>query len=515
MKNFTRISTFLAISLVVLSCKPEPKLEPKPEPPIDPPVETTAPSIVGFTIAKSDNPLSLTADISAVFVKGAQVDTIRLQTTQMIKDLRLKAMITTKGAVSVMADDKAVVSSETVLDYGNMQRIEVKNDKGEKKEYVAIVEQFTGLPIVYLTTNGGAPIVSKDDYLDGNVRFVDNNHEGSSRMLDAATQVKGRGNSTWPLPKKPYKIKLKSKASVFGFPADKEWVLLANYLDPSFLKNTLAFEISSRTNLDYSPRKENVELVLNGVHKGNYVLTEQIKIASSRVNVADLKGSDMSGGYLLELDTYFDEDNKFKSAIKNLPVMIKEPDVTPDQIAWLENYFREAETAIYSESFKDPVNGYAKYIDVDSWIDWWIVYEVMCNWEPNHPKSTYMSKDKGGKLTMGPVWDFDYVEFNNKTDRFYMKGEPSKEGMPLYYEQLLKDPVFNAKLKARYKSLRANEISNLNLYLKTQQIRMNKSAVADYAIWRTGSSSYEQNFNTVYNLIINHMTWLDKNIDTL
>lgn len=475
--------------------------------------------MLSFTFLRANNP-KLTSDIALESITtGHEVDTIRLITSDLVLDLKLKATFT-HNATSVKSSLGEVLSATTTLDYALVQDFVLSKGSTIKK-YVVILHQFTGLPVVYVNTENGAPIVSKDDYLRANVRFVENLKDGSHTLLDVPTQIKGRGNSTWTQPKKPYKLKLNAKASVLGFPSDKEWVLLANYLDPSLLRNDIAFQVASRMKgLAYTPNRKFVELVLNGRHNGSYLLTEQIKISSSRVNVEEMKETDVSpdkisGGYLLEFDTYYDEVWKFKSPIRNLPVMVKEPDITQTHLDWLIGYFTEVENTIYGPNFKDPINGYAKYIDVDSWIDWWIVYETMGNYEPNHPKSVYMHKKRNGKLVMGPVWDFDWIAFNNKTDRFYMKGEPNRVGMPLYYERLLEDPAFKARLKDRYRELRRNELSDLNLYMTSRKVTLHASVVSNYKLWPVGSADYGVEFNKQYNFIVNHLKWLDSNIPLL
>jgi len=158
-----------------------------------------------------------------------------------------------------------------------------------------------------------------------------------------------------------------------------------------------------------------VEVVLNGTHLGNYYLCEQIKVDKNRVNVAELKETDteepaISGGYLVELDTYYDEINKFRSIHKNLPVNFKEPDedvLNSQQMDWFKDYFNQVEDILYGSG----EGSYQDYIDVNSFIDWWLVYELALNGEPNHPKSSYMYKDRNEKLKAGPVWDFDWGTF--------------------------------------------------------------------------------------------------------
>ena len=129
----------------------------------------------------------------------------------------------------------------------------------------------------------------------------------------------------------------------------------------------------------------------------------------------------ITGGYLLELDVYFDEEQKFKTELRGLPVMVKDPELNAAQLNWIEGYFNEVERVLYGDDFASATNGYRNFIDTESFIKWWLVQELMSNWEPNHPKSTFMTKDRGGKLKMGPLWDFDwYIVCNSQIGRAHV-----------------------------------------------------------------------------------------------
>lgn len=183
---------------------------------------------------------------------------------------------------------------------------------------------FPGCPVVFIET-GGRAIPSKwEDWLeDAHVKIY---NADWSVDLDASTSIRGRGNSTWGYPKKPYALKLDSGAEVLGMPKRKRWVLLANWMDRTLLRNDVSFKLAALTSLAYTPRGEFVEVYINGRHNGNYYLCEHIKVDQNRVNIDELDQGEVDGGYLLELDTYYDEVNKFKSEIRNLPYMFKDPD---------------------------------------------------------------------------------------------------------------------------------------------------------------------------------------------
>lgn len=361
--------------------------------------------------------------------------------------------------------------------------LSTKDGEGNPIQLSSAVLKFSfydQLPVVYMTTPGGVGITSKDDWVKGcYLRIV---HPDGSEDLAAGASFKGRGNSTWGYPKKPYAIKLDSKAAVLGMPKHKRWVLLANWMDRTLLRNSVAFEIARQTELEWTPRGTFVEVYLNGQHLGNYYLCEQIKIDENRVNVAEMKSSDVegeavTGGYLMELDTYFDEVNKFRTSIRNLPVNIKEPDedvLVPAQLDYITNYVNNVEETLYRSDFASS-RSYTELLDVNSFIDWWLVHELAQNSEPNHPKSSYMNKDRSGKLKAGPVWDFDWGTFM-----------PGENGLlnknAIWYGRLFKDPVFVAGVKQRWTVLKPKFESILQ-FIDIQSAMIKKSAEVNSRMW--------------------------------
>ena len=253
-------------------------------------------------------------------------------------------------------------------------------------------------------------------------------------IYQADTKIKGRGNYTWIWEKKPYALKFNNKAEVLGMPAHKRWILLANWRDRTLLRNDATFWLSKRSGLPYTVSGQFVELEFNGEHRGNYYLCEQIKIDENRVNIAEFKDNfdDLTGGYLMEIDSYWDELNKFKSNYFKFKYMFKEPDEdTTDGDAndpkyaagftWMKTYINQLEKIIKTKSAVESGDYEAK-LDVDSAIMLMIINELTGNrdffqgYPHNGPHSTYLYKDKKknnieSKLFMGPAWDFDYETF--------------------------------------------------------------------------------------------------------
>lgn len=394
-----------------------------------------------------------------------------------------------------------------------------KDKTGKPVQYSSELFEVTsdGLPMLYLTTPGGKPITSKDDWMADCIIDLKNS-EGEDILHFSDVSLRGRGNSTWSYPKKPYAIKLDKKAEILGMPAHKRWVLLANWMDRTLLRNSVAFEVARKTSLAYTPRGTFVEVVLNGTYLGNYYLCEQIKIDQERVNITEMKKTqtqepEITGGYLVELDTYYDEINKFKTARKKLPVNIKEPDeevLNSQQKSYIENYFNKIEDILYASN---ELSTYKDYIDTDSFIDWWLVHELTGNGEPNHPKSSYMHKDRNGKLKAGPIWDFDWGTFTPGSNSF-------KANKSIWYDMLFEDPAFKARVKERWTSLkpgfqtilpfideqaayiRQSAIVSNNMWPITQNVNGDEQMFFDDAVKRL-RDAYEQRISTLDRLIGN------------
>ena len=323
------------------------------------------------------------------------------------------------------------------------------------------------MPVVYVTTEVAQGSITKDTWVKGTIEI-----DGGGDLPDLekmVTEVKGRGNSTWGWEKKPYALKLDSKQEVLGMPKHKRWCLIANYMDRTHLRNRVAYYISENTDLAYTTRNKYAELYFNGAYYGLFLLTEQIKEDKNRVNITELGSSDNSGeavtgGYLLEFDTNFDEDKRFRSIYSQIPVNLKYPDaedITAEQWNYIQSYVNEVDKAVYalSNGSGSPAAVW-ELLDRNSMIDFWIVFEIMANHEILHPKSIYFHKDRGGKLVAGPVWDFDYETLVQHTQTRWINYNLSYAYNEFnWYERnwwniLLKyDASFRADVKARWNEL--------------------------------------------------------------
>ena len=369
-------------------------------------------------------------------------------------------------------------------------RVSVQGSAYREKEKLLV---DTGLPVVIIDTQGGKAVASKDTYVPGTVRIQGvGDWEG---LAETGCEIRGRGNTTWYWPKKPYLLKLNEKQHIFGMHKHKRWVLLANFMDRTLMRNLVSMKVASMTRLAWTPGCVPVELVLNGRHMGSYLLIEQVRVDNHRVAVTEMTPEDnagdaVTGGYLLELDFHYDnpvqwiDPNGHNQQWGNgIPFGVKYPDseeITLQQLAYIKNYVAEAANTLYGKDFLNPETGYAKYIDVDSFIDCWIVFEVMGNHELGNPGSVFMHKDRGGKLVAGPCWDFDWGVLSYNTSPQARTGLVNRKA--IWYERLMQDPAFKSRLKSRFEEL-LPQLETIPDYMDECEKLLTASAALNFRMW--------------------------------
>ena len=399
------------------------------------------PKLLSISFLSKDNSMQLVEDVNGEIIGDSVVE---FWVKNIMSDKLLVPHFEYTGEL-ITINHTPAISDETVIDFKTPVKLTVSN-QDETKEYTVYVHSFTGLPVLWIETEDRAEIVSKDEYLNAHLRIVEDVRTRSAGdVTEADVKIKGRGNSTWAMAKKPYALKFDEKISLLDEPKDKSWVLLANYADKTSLRNQTAFYMGSISNLDYTPRFHFVDLMLNGRYNGTYQLGEKIKISKDRVNVGD-------DGFLLEIDAKAGADEiTFYTNHLNHPVNIKDPDVEVDDenYNFIKDYVITAEDALFSDYFKDSEEGWQKYMDMDSFVDWYLINEIAKNNDACFFSSCYMHLKRGDKLKMGPLWDFDIafgnVDYNGNytSDGFWIKDVT-------WYSRLFEDPAFVAKVKERF-----------------------------------------------------------------
>ncbi len=332
---------------------------------------------------------------------------------------------------------------------------------------------------------GGVGVTSKEAYAACNVTL---DGKGSFASFSGTGEIRGRGNSTWLwYEKKPYRLRLTTGASLLGLEQNRDWVLLANYRDPTFLMNSFVFELARSLGLPFVNHSRFVEVTLNGEYLGLYLLTEQIEEGAGRVAI------DEAGGLLLALDeddgphVVPDAANNFLSSVFELPVAVKHPkDPTPAKLGEIQAELAQLEEAIQNADY-DAV---AEKLDVASLIDFLIVQELTYNVELVTPRSMYMHRDVGGRFVLGPVWDFDggfdfdWTDEMNSHDYFLAQelllgADPARdEHVSELWVGMFENARFVSEFKARWAAVRGTLLSS------TWPIIVNYASSIDAALER-------------------------------
>jgi hypothetical protein len=381
----------------------------------------------------------------------------------------------------------------------------------------------SNLPIILIDTHGqnipdGTKITARMKII--NYEPQRRNHvTDPGNIYDGYIGIEIRGSYSATLPQKPYGFETRDSMGnnlnvpLLNMPAENDWVLIANYNDKVFMRNTLAFDLFAKMG-HYQPHTQLCELDSNGVYEGIYVLTEKIKPDKNRVNIskmtaADTLGDDLTGGYIIKVDNTdgsgtdywysteqaFDRPGDYPYFVYAFP---KPADIVGPQKKYIQGFVRRIDTVLMSSKFADPVKGYRKYFDVASFIDYFIVGEVSRNVD-TYKKSAFFYKNKDSKdglLHAGPVWDFDWAWKNinecevNATDgsgwtfliSSVCKSYPVPPG---WMVKFLQDTNFTNELHTRYSLLRKTILSEGSLYHYIDSIHalVNEAQVRHYQRW--------------------------------
>ena len=396
--------------------------------------------------------------------------------------------------------------------------------------------EFTSsnLPIVIIQTENKT--LTNREKTDATMKIIDN---GSKRNkvtdkangYDGKIQIKLRGNSSLFFDQKRFTFETvtdQGKANnveLLGMPADNDWVLLAPYNDISMMRDVFAFDMWNNMG-HWAPRTRYCEVVMNGRYIGVYILCEKIKRAENRLNIAKLKktdteGRDLTGGYIVRIDPPDEGEKSFQSDVPGIITSggmgefggmgglgggmggratvtwtyfyPKSDKLAPEQEKYISDYIKTTEKVIQSDKFADPNEGYAKYIDVESFVDYMIHTELSLNAD-GLKRSTYFYKTKqnddgtGGKLHAGTVWDYNLAYGNcnfanaNKIDAWVYEGGETNP-TPAMFKRLMEDPAFVAKIKARWKELRKGYLSddNINRFIDEHAAVLKEAQTRQYA----------------------------------
>jgi spore coat protein CotH len=368
----------------------------------------------------------------------------------------------------------------------------------------------TGLPVITINTHTGQPVISKEVYITADIEISDPNDSGNN--VNGKVEIRGRGNTTWNAPKKPYRLRFPRKTSLFGYEKARSWVLLANYQDTTLMTNTIAFELGRRFGLAFTPHVAYVEVVLNGSYEGSYVLTEQIQTGPGRVDINE------DQGFLVELDNHYDEDPKFLTPHLALPVMIKHPEDLAEDSGYdfVKKALYDLEAALFSDTFPD--SQYRDLIDLDNFIDYIMVNEITRNIDLQFPHSVFLYQDQGSKICLGPLWDFDYgFDYNEgkyfeNTEGMYFNTAFREGAGKKFFSRFFEDPAFRRAYKERWNTLYP-EIADMESFMDQMAARLEKSHEANDKIWWWNKVDYPKEIMRLKEWWRNRIAYLHREIN--
>ena len=336
------------------------------------------------------------------------------------------------------------------------------------------------LPVLRIETKDRAAITSKKDYVKAVVMLEST--DAHPEAFSASAGIRGRGNSTWGMPKKPYRLKLDKKAPLLGMSSDKDWALLANYADKTMLRNAVAFCMGKMLHMEFTPSQRFVELTLNDDYKGVYQLTEHIKVAEHRVAVGDVDNElvDANAGFLLEIDARLDETYWFRSASAGVPYTIKS-DASSAQADLIRDHVNAMERTLSDRGLVDPLVQVGKHVDMEALVDFYLINEFMRN-NDSFWSSTYVHRAPAGRLVFGPLWDFDIaagnIDYNGNeaTAGWWVRNQSA------YIRRLVDEPAFEAHLAARWAFLQAR-LPELQKFIDESASTLEQAQTRNFQKW--------------------------------
>lgn len=416
-------------------------------------------------------------------------------------------------------------------------------------------------PRFEIYTNGN--IIVDEPKIDASIKI----YEDDKVSYEGKIGIEIRGATSQSFPKKSYGFETRDagnedmSVSLLGFPEEEDWILYGPYSDKSLMRNMLIYELSRDVDR-YASRTRFAELYIDEDYKGIYVFMEKLKRDVGRIDINKLNedentGEDVTGGYILKIDKTsgtnlgdgYNDLNSFVSLYaptsatmsQEIHFLYEYPeaeDITEAQKTYISTYVKQFEEALASNEYADSEMGYEAYIDVDSFIDFFLMNEMSNNVD-GYRLSTYMYKDKNEKLKMGPIWDFnlafgnaDYCGGGETNVWAYKFNERCSEDfweVPFWWGRLLENPAYSSRLKIRWNALRTDEFSDAAIALKIKTykeiLNANDAVTANFSTWDIlGTYVWPNNFiGTAYDeettyledWLTARLSWLDQEINKL
>ena len=426
----------------------------------------------------------------------------------------------------------------------NIAELEFYGHEGEGKD--SLFYQLTNLPTLSYHTYEGIEPYDKTHELESEMCLI---YDGGTRIQEYPTLVRERGNGSRyeAFLKRPYRLKFNDgkshhmlRGSALESPGKcKKWTLIPNWREKSLIRNNIAFEMSRRLGLSYSPWIQNVDVIVNGEYKGDYQLCDQVTVDRNRVDVTemlpgDIEEPNISGGYLLEITSPGGEQYHFYSDYGGIPVDVKYPDekdITQEQFSYISDAFNDMESRLWSSVYLHPEKGYRNRLDLDSFLRYFLVGEFAGNNDAMW--SLYLYKERGDDLFhFGPVWDFDLsmdndqraYPTNGKPDWLYNYGS-AVSGIRAFVSRILSDPYANERLCSIWTQMResgAFSRDSLCAYVDSLGAVLDESQRLNFTRWdnlgtlltlqQFAPGTYQGELDIIKDYLKERIRWIDNKL---
>jgi hypothetical protein len=461
-----------------------------------------------FEFLHADNPYQLVEDVKWE-IAG---DSVVCWVPNIMPNKVLIPQFSYQGK-SLTIGGKAVESGVTSIDFGKPQKLTVTSDL-LSKDYTVYVYSYTGLPMVWLTTNNREDISVSDLVYEAKLKIVENARtRGAGDVIEANARLKAIGPLSWvsskldgssQMGKNNYRFTINAAYSVLDDPMNTTWELLSNAKDATMLHTQTGFHLGKISNLHFTPHFHFADLMLNERYFGTYLLGESIDYTNNRTGVE-------SNGFIVKIDasngrTYFKTDNLEQ------PVTIVSPTVFSgdEDYQFISNYVRSAESALFGSNFTDATEGWQRYLDMDSFVDWYLINEIAKNLDGDFGAECYMNMKRDGKLRMGPLW---------KMERSFGYGDSSTSDFVIknvkWYNRLFQDPAFVAKVKERFTYF-YNHKNDILKEIDADVSYLRNAIPENNNKWEVFSGSSADDVRKKYQKEVTTMkSWIEKRMDWL
>lgn len=407
----------------------------------------------------------------------------------------------------------------------NIAELEFYGYQGEGND--SSLYQLTNLPTVSIHTLDNEIPYDKTHQIVSQLTIISDN---GTKLLSESGTTRERGNYSRSFPKKPYRIKFDKKQRVLDAPAKaKKWTLINNYGDKTLMRNLLAFELSRRLGMAYTPFGTAVDVLLNGEYKGCYQLCDQVNINKNRVNITEMTPEDnegiaLTGGYFVEIDAYADQEKSWFNSNKGNPVTIKSPDedsITSKQKTYIKNFFNKMEAQ------------WKTYLDLNSFLRHFLVGELSGNTDTYWSVFMYKERDDDMMYT-GPVWDFDLAfnndnrtyPVNNKKDYIYRSGGSCAGNMRSFVDKIVvSDANAKSQLVGLWDEARQGGLTEeyMVAYIDSLEETLQQSQKLNFLRWPIMNQyvhqnpkvwgSYQAEVENVRTYMKERIAWMDKKLN--